>query len=184
MKGLVEYKTADKIVVQVNLNHMSQHPDVLQYLEEVISKVHANEQEVVKCMIDLGRPLGYKTCVETNESDEIVYAIREGRRILTRFVKNREPILCNKVTIVLKKLDHTRYAVLTAYIGEVAEKEAGDHSIKTEEEYTKCKNFWDNHALIWGSCEIKYIAFKGVEPKLPRPIYDLRKLQSEHQEAA
>lgn len=173
--NILAYKTADKMNVQANIAHMQQHLDVIPFLDEVVSKIDTKNQEFIKVSIEMGRIIGKTNLVKTTPDDEIVYAIRTGRRILTRFVKNRQGDDCSTVCIILKKLDGIRYKLLTAYIGRLGEKEAGDHSIQTEEEYATCKGFWDHHALTWDeTVDVTYIAFPGVEPKLPQPIRRLR----------
>ncbi len=98
---------------------------------------------------------GFSHCVETDETDRIVYAIRPRRSCYTRFVMNREPIATNIMTIVLMPeeiLD--RYILVTAYWGEHTPRE-----IKPGEIDHQARQFWANHALIW-----------GLEPACTAPI--------------
>lgn len=173
--NILSYKSSDGMNVQANIAHMQQHLDSLPFIQEALDKIDTKNQEFIKVEIDLGRVIGTTTLVKTTDSDEIVFAIRNDRRILSRFVKNREGQPCQTIVIILRKLEGIRYKLLTAYIGRLAEKEAGDHSIMTESEYATCKAFWNQHAMLWDESAVKYIAFAGVEEKLPKPIYELRK---------
>lgn len=173
--NILTYKSSDGMNVQANIAHMQQHLDSIPFIQEALDKINTKNQEFVKVEIDLGRVIGTTTLVKTTDSDEIVFAIRNDRRILSRFVKNREGQPCQTIVIILRKLEGIRYKLLTAYIGRLAEKEAGDHSIMTESEYATCKAFWNEHALLWDESSVKYIAFPGEEEKLPKPIYELRK---------
>lgn len=150
----MKLKTADGVVVKIDLTHMKAHESVLPLLEQVIPNMVVADQVVVKTSIDMGQIIGLTDCVETTQYDEIVYAKRPGRPGKTRFVMNRKQQPCSHVTVIMKRIgDHFR--LLTSFIGHVAEKEPFDKSIRTDEEFMQSKHFWDRHALVWGSQEVE-----------------------------
>jgi hypothetical protein len=96
--------------------------------------------------VDLGRVIGKAHCVRTKPGDEIVYAQRENRNGLTRFVRNGSPEDCRFVVVALRKVP-SGYVLETAYIGRKAPAEPWDERYTTEES----RPFWNTHALVWGS---------------------------------
>lgn len=140
--------------VYINPTHMTQHRDVLPYLEEALLQVFPPEGQIFyKVDIDMGRIIGHQACVRVSDSDTFIHAQRKNREGLTRFVLNRNMEPTSYVTVVLardRKKEHI-YRVLTAYIGRVSEREPTDASIKTDEEMAVCVDFWTKHALVWGS---------------------------------
>jgi len=146
------------VFARTKRGHLLQHTDAMALLPEAISKLElinhpVADDHVASIQFDMGRIVGNTTCVETSEHDEIVYARRIGRHTVTRFVRNRHPVPCSDLTMVMKKTD-TGFLVLTAYIGKIALREPDDRGIKTEEERKPCIEFWNKHALIWGSQEV------------------------------
>lgn len=149
----MKLKSADGVVVEINLDHMSQHASVLPLLEEIIPNMKIAGTGFIKTSIDMGRVVGVTDCVPTTQYDEIVYAKRVGRPGKTRFVKNRKPQPSSHVAVVIKRFGNT-FKLLTSFIGQCAEKEPFDKSIRTDEEFMQSKHFWDNHALVWGTQEV------------------------------
>jgi len=126
------------------------HGDVIDLLPEVFAKITTVDREIVIEEIDLGRIVGKRVCVETDGTDEIVFARRHRRKGLTRFVKGREPEDCSTVAIVLKRDEYSdTYVCLTAYVGAHSEPEPWDRHATLESE-----SFWQTHALIWDDLEI------------------------------
>lgn len=146
-------KSADGIVVDVPLDHLNQHSNVLEHLGLVVSGMTLGKNDIIKSEIDMGRVIGVTDCVTTTQFDDIVYAKRSGRPWDSRFVMNRTPEPCSHITVVMKR-NGDRYRLLTAYIGRMAEKEPDDYSIRNDFEYMKAKHFWNTHALVWGKQEV------------------------------
>lgn len=134
-------------VVDRNRSHI--HACVQPLLEEVFAKFSSRGRGFLVETIDLGRVVGEATRVETRESDEIIFAQRVGRQGLTRFVKNRKSESCSTVTVILKRIDHGDYVLITAWVGTQAEPEPWDRNA-TERSVL----FWSHQALVWGSEEI------------------------------
>jgi Holliday junction resolvase len=148
------FLTKDGFKVRMCHAHMAQHKDVIPYLDEAIGSVEVKSQRFMKTHIDMGRVVGNTACVTTDETDEIVYAVRVGRPGETRFVKNREMQPSNHVAVILQK-QGSEYKLVTAFIGKVAERELFDKTLRTEDERLVAEKFWANHALVWGSQEIE-----------------------------
>lgn len=146
-------KTKDNQTVRINMEHLQQHRNVLFHLMDALMKIDTCNQKFIRIAVDLGRPLGRSDCVATNESDEIVYAQRKGRPILSRFVKNRVGGPCSLVTVIMVKKGNV-YQLLTAYIGDLAEREPSDSSIRTKSDYEASVAFWKHHALTLEGSEI------------------------------
>ena len=136
------------------------HEGLGDLLDQALTKVNSEGRDFIKTEVDFGYEVGNSSLVETTEGDVIIYAQRPRRIGLTRFVKNREPESCSRLTVILKKgtqgqLPGDYYVLLTAYIGYLtpaepwAEKEFKSHP-DPEAEQKKSQEFWNNHALIYG----------------------------------
>lgn len=89
--------------------HLLETPNLIDLVREVLPTIHLmNEQQVV-VERDLGRIVGATNLIETTDNDEIVYAKRIGRDAYSRFAKNRKPISCRSVVVVLRKGDSGYY---------------------------------------------------------------------------
>lgn len=148
------FLTQDGFKVRMCHEHMAQHTDVIQYLDEAIGSVEVKSRRFMKIHVDMGRVIGKTACVTTDETDEIVYAVRVGRPGETRFVKNREMQPSSHVALIMQK-QGSEYKLVTAFVGKVAERELFDKSLRTEAERHVAEKFWANHALVWGSQEIE-----------------------------
>ncbi len=140
-------------------SHFQQHKDVLEHLhkalERVISEIRLTPVgQTIKKTVDLHKIIGQSHCVELNGDEEVYYAQRKGRRTLSKFVRGREAEDCSCITFVLAKSTINRYKILTAYIGYMSEREPLDPSISDENEFNRCKEFWEKHALVDGSQNI------------------------------
>ena len=134
-----------QVVVDRPRSHL--HPEVIGLLPEALSRISLDGDEFTKIRVDFGRVIGVRTCVETTDADQILYAQRPKRWGLTRFVLNREPEPCSSVVVILKWVeDKGCYLLITAFIGELSEPEPWDRNATPES-----TRFWSSHALIWGS---------------------------------
>ena len=134
----------------INRRRSHLHGDVEKYLAEALGKVTSDGKYFVVANVDLGRVIGQRVCVETSDTDEILFAKRQHRKGLTRFVKNRKPKDSSTVQLVLKQTeDLNTYVCLTAYVGIHSEPEPWDPNA-TENSV----KFWETHALIWGTTPI------------------------------
>lgn len=118
-------------------------------LEDALSQTESLDRDFFIETVEFDKEIGNSNCVETNNEDEIIYAQRPFRKGRTRFVKNRAPEPTNKLTLILKKRDAGGYVLIGAFLDPKAEPEPWDKN-KTSES----QEFWNTHALIWGSEEI------------------------------
>lgn len=128
--------------------HFAHHPKLISAVKEIISTL-ALDSDTVRIERDVGEEVGDSDCVETNEGDEIVYALRSHRTTFSRFVKNRKPIPTSWVTLDIRKSDQDTYFLYTAYVGRMVPSFPGDN-FSSEQSIT----FWSTHALVWGPQEI------------------------------
>lgn len=126
-------------------SHVHPNPAIEKYLPLALSRIEPNGREFFVETVDFGEIIGEANCVETTEGDDIVYAMRVGRRGLTRFVRGREKTPTSKVTVILKKIDDG-YILISGFIGPQAAPEPWDPKA-TPESIT----FWNAHAVVWGS---------------------------------
>lgn len=114
---------------------------------EVLSKINPSGKDFIAEEIEMGRDVGLCNCVPVNDDDQIFYAQRAGRKGLSKFVRNRHPESCTKVSVILKKIfkdpDGCDYILITAYIGPLAGPEPWDRNSTDQS-----RRFWRNHALI------------------------------------
>ena len=124
------------------------HNELKNLLPSVIKTITCNDQPFIEKELNCKQPVGYTTCVSVNGQDEIVYAKREGRNGLTKFVKNRKPELTCHITVILKKTNDF-YTIITAYFGKKSEVETWDQRA-TPSSF----KFWNEHADYLVSEEI------------------------------
>jgi hypothetical protein len=136
---------------EVVLDRPNSHNQLEQpLLEKSLSFVNSFNRDFMVEEVYLGEQVGYSTCVETGEEDEIVYAYRPHRHGPTRFVLNRDAVPTEQVTVILKRGDKPDEMILiSAWAGAKAEPEPWDREAGANSD-----DFWRNHALIWGSVEI------------------------------
>lgn len=117
---------------------------ILDYLEEVIKEIRPEGRETIEHEHEFDHVVGETLCVETDESSDIVYAIRPSRNGYSKFVMNKDPEPTRYMTVILKKDDKVGgYTIVTAYFGRLAPREPwGENPTKEQ-----CE-FWKNHALV------------------------------------
>ena len=146
-------KTKNGIDVYVDMEHshasthFAHHPKLREAVEEVIPMIDADDS-IVRLDRDMGREIGTTDLVETGERDEIVYAKRPLRTTFSRFVKHKQPTPTNWITIALRK-NGDEYSLYTAFVGKATPSFPGGDYLPEQS-----KEFWGNHALVWGSQEI------------------------------
>lgn len=142
--------TNDGKEVTVTGQHMDQHQEVMAVLPEALLRINTYDNESVVRCIDLGRIIGKTQCVPVEPGESILWARREGRKTMSKFVKFRSEVDCSKVCVVLIKSGNS-YRLVTAYIGEMSFREPDDKTLKLPLEKLQANNFWNTHALVWGS---------------------------------
>lgn len=102
--------------------------------------------------IDMGRIIGTTDVVETDDSDDIVYALRIKRtdQGYVPFVKSRSAQPSTYISISLVANTNGTYQLSSAYIGAL-----DDPPFPQEPNATAySKPYWGTHAFVWGSQEI------------------------------
>lgn len=143
--------TKDGHKVYYSRYHLKVHADVIEHLQEAVSKIDSKDEPFIKVAVDFNKNIGFTTCVKVHKNDEFRYAKRLGRKYPTRFVLNREPVPCSTVTVIMKRTPYSEnygYSLLTAYVGGLATKEVHDPKLEYEEAH-EANEFWSTHALIW-----------------------------------
>lgn len=103
--------------------HFLETPDLINLVREVLPTIDLMNEYQVVVERDLGRIVGTTNLVETTGDDEIVYAKRVGRDTYSRFAKNREPMACSSIVVVLRK-GNPGYYLWTAMCAKLLPKEA------------------------------------------------------------
>ena len=158
-----DVKTSEKTLFAVSENgvevfwdpqtsHASTHFQDAPSLKEAVKEAISNlvvEGTGIQIDVDMGRMVGVSSLVETNEGDEIVYALRPLRTLYSRFVKNREPEPTSWVSINIQRDKEGQYNLYTAYIGRLTPSFPGGDYLPEQS-----KEFWSKHALAWGAQEV------------------------------
>ena len=142
--------------------HLRAHPDVLDVLDEAISKIELpTDGESLKTTVDLGRVIGRAGAVETDpiQYDEPAwFAHRIGRDGPSRVVLDTEGPEVSTVAVLASQakdrgtgeIQPGKYTLVTAWVGSAeAEREPWDKGIKTERERQAALRYWCSHALVY-----------------------------------
>lgn len=129
--------------------HIKDSPELLNIAASYLSTQSLNKNEVA-FQYDTGETIGNTDIVETTKDDEIVYAKRLNRDNYTRFVKNRSPRPTSLISMVLRKRDEGVYELWSVWIGPKVPTFPGDDRTMPDS-----KEFWSNHALVWGEQDIQ-----------------------------
>lgn len=133
--------------------HLKDTPGLSDLVREIFDKfdikLRVGEPRVT-LSYDFGRIIGKSGLVKTDASSEIVYAKRKNRNTFSRFAKNREAEDISIVSVILTRLDHNEIELFSAWIGPIVPSFPNDGHDEPES-----KEFWNNHALIWGDQEVQ-----------------------------
>ncbi len=142
MKVLVDMESSHAIT------HFSKTPALVDVTKSLIQSLDLNN-ELIDMDHDIGYKIGLCDLVKTNNNDEIVYALRPNRKVYSRFVKNRLAETSSWVTVRLMKMGEDTYHLHTAFIGKQTPSFPGGNFMPK-----RSKEFWSNHALVWGNQDI------------------------------
>jgi hypothetical protein len=129
--------------------HFAHAPQIRPYVKSFLENTDVSG-DIMEFDVDTGTILGVSELVETDESDEIVYAIRKDRDRYTRFTKSRKPEPSSKVAISLKRLNDGSYDLYSAWLGPMIPPTPGNPFANAES-----KPFWSKHALVWENQEVQ-----------------------------
>ncbi len=111
-------------------------------------------------------PVGLTDCVGTSSKDAIIFAQREGRNGLTRFVLDRKPEPCSSIVIICKQAEELRergYILVTAFLGSESEPEPWDRRATPA-----AHRYWSDHALVWNSAPVLPATLTAICPWSPQ----------------
>lgn len=129
--------------------HLAEDENLMSLIKEALLEIDLEGEEVAKEYV-FNRIVGECDLKETDENDEIVYAIRKHRDRYTRFVKNATRHQCSSVTLILKK-QRDGYQLWSTWIGHLVPSFPKLNSGVDDERDEK--TFWKTHALVWGKQE-------------------------------
>lgn len=115
-------------------------------LTEALSRVDMPAIPFAKIIVPMRCVVGESTCVETTSSDTILFARCKDRKGPTRFVKDRTPVPCSNIIVILKATKPGECILITAFISDHAEPKPWDAKATSQS-----RVFWQHHAMIWGS---------------------------------
>jgi hypothetical protein len=125
--------------------HFKDEPGLRELVIEVLEQTVTTD-EYMWFETDMGRVVGMTSLVETDDSDDIIYAKRLNRDSYTRFTRSRQPQPCSIVTVAMTPLNDDFYELDSAWIGTVG------HSFPdTPGAADESREYWSRHALVWGS---------------------------------
>lgn len=133
--------------------HLSAHPDVLEFLEEAVSKANIPEGTALfNEAISLGRKIGISICVETEKispNEETDFSLRLEREFPSRISLESKGDPCDSVTLKIKFDQQSgKYFLETAFIG-LPTPSNPYYADRASNEYKESLDFWCSHALAY-----------------------------------
>jgi hypothetical protein len=155
----LEYLATTKNGVDVyadsyTLEHMGAHTGVnMEHVKESIRAV-SMEGTFLRQSVDLGRPVGYDSCVEVTNKDLVGHFFRNGRDGKTPIVFGRQPEPTTEGILGLCIDRPDGKATAWGYFyGKDAPKEPWDPRMR-DEERQDAEQFWSTHALVYNPGDI------------------------------
>lgn len=152
MKFLGTSKNGMKVYVDMEKSHAATHfkdcPQLLDVVKRSIPKINI-EGEELRIEFDTNEEVGRTDLVETNDTDEIVYALRLHRDRYSRFVKNKTASVTTWIVMSFDRIEEGKYKLYTAFIGRLTPSFPGGDFMPGQS-----KEFWSRHALVYGNQEI------------------------------
>lgn len=148
-----------EIVIDRPNSHLGSDLTTQKAVVEAIAQIKSNNRDFIEAEVAFEHVVGSTICVPTSEHDIIVFAQRKGRNGLSRLVRGRQPVPCNRVFLVLKRIGPDVFVLVTGFIGERPYPELFDHKAFSRRRNPKkarmaAEQFWDTHALIFEAVEI------------------------------
>lgn len=129
--------------------HFQDTPQILPYVKHILENTNLSG-DGMGLDVDTGTILGLSDCVQTDSSDEVVYAIRKNRDRHMRFTKSGKAEPSSRIAILLMRLEDGGYDLFSAWLG--AQTPPTPNSPYANEQ---SRPFWAKHALVWGNQEIR-----------------------------
>ena len=130
--------------------HIAHHPKLLQAVKDNLGMITL-DTNMIRLELTASEIIGTCDLVETDLNDEIVYVIRVGRTTYSRFAKHREPVPTSSFIVDIRRdLDtDSNYYLYTAFVGSLTPSFPGGDFMPE-----RSKEFWSNHALVYGTQEL------------------------------
>ncbi len=150
MKIIISNKCIEHMEVH-SLDFIVEWRDLIKRAEHILTEEDCIKEIFMIKELDMKTAIGYDKLVKLQDTDGVVYAKRIHRTGYTRFVKNKQAALTDKMVIVLSqnRNNPNAYYLVTAYPGKICCKEPQDPHISTNQELMACLDFWKQHALIF-----------------------------------
>lgn len=131
--------------------HFSDNPTLPTLAKELLSGMSLEDNLIAKD-IDIGRPIGNSDVVETDDKDDIIYAMRKNREDqgYVPFTKSQSPQRSSFISIYLVKKDTETYELASTWIGRYESPPFPQMENATHQSVP----YWSKHAFAWGSQEI------------------------------
>ena len=146
-------------VIDRHNSHLANDAVTLAAVNAALARTRSHNRPFIEEEVEFAHPVGETSCVTTTSDDVVVYAPRIGRNGLTRFVLDRRPEACNKVYVVLKRIEGGQYLLITAFVGKRAQPEPFDekafsHARDRSQARRDAEIFWSQHALLFDPTKI------------------------------
>ena len=129
--------------------HFRDTPQICPLVKQIIEHTDISG-DMMEFDVDTGKLLGTSDLVTTDESDDIVYAIRKNRDRHMRFTTSQQAQPSSMIAISLTRLNDKTYNLFSAWLGPMAPPTPNNPLANS-----KSKPFWSKHALVWGNQEIQ-----------------------------
>lgn len=153
------YQNEYGIAFVERINNTHTHINLDAFLPHIIANIKDTSKCFAEIQHDFGYCVGEAECVMTEEGDDIIYAIRKGRKGYSRLVKNKHPEKTSYVTLVIKKSDEKTYVIITAFYGKKTALELFDTRASDYD-----KRYWQTHALIYKEEDVKLKTITTTNP--------------------
>lgn len=130
--------------------HFNDAPGLQETIRNLLQE-HDIQNDYEGFDIDTQTIVGVKDVVDVKDGDELVYAKRINRNEHVPFVMNRKPQPCSVVSIALRKYEHTKYELESAWIGEFDSPPFPEEANATAGSIP----FWEKHAFVWGAQRVQ-----------------------------
>jgi hypothetical protein len=123
--------------------NISTNPHLLRLAEEAIDTTCLTSP-VVRLQHDMGRSIGRSELVTTTDADHIFFARQTKTAGFTRFVKNRQSVPTQYVSMLLVRDDEGDYELTNIWIGKIY-----PPMPDTTEAIDKSSDYWSRHAVVY-----------------------------------
>lgn len=132
--------------------HFADTPQLKNLVVEVLQNRDI-DNESLEFDLDMGKSIGTCDVVATDDSDEIVYALRKNRpeQGFVPFTKSRAAQPNSNISISLRADEDSTYQLSSAWIGTWDSPPFPQQPHATPDS----KPYWSTHAFVWGSQEIE-----------------------------